>query len=292
MKQFFYRVFCGFFLGIAVFAPGVSGSVMAVMMGIYEDLLTIIANPFKNFRKNLAWLIPLGIGAAASLLLFVVAFNKLFNTYPLASYLLFLGLVAGNMPAVFGDARANGFKPVYAVPMVLAFGLAFGLGAMRAYGTSSAAPNALWYLALSGAITGVASMVPGISCSMVLILFGIYDKLLAAASGSIDEALVFIGVREGAGGFASIIAAGVTTLCFIAGMVAFSRLTKAVFTRHKSIAYWTVFAFMCGSLGAIVLNLPLGDPNFSLWQAALTLPLGIGIALGFVLLGKKMHGNA
>ncbi|MDR1409144.1 MAG: DUF368 domain-containing protein [Oscillospiraceae bacterium] len=289
MKQFFYRIFCGFFLCFAVLAPGVSGSVMAVMMGIYEDLLAIVVNPFKNFKKNLSWLIPLGIGSAVSALLFFIVFNQLFNTYPLATILLFLGLVAGNLPAVFNDAKSNGFKGKYFIPMVLAFLLALGLGVLQ---ISPAAPDALWYLAICGVIAGVASMVPGISISMTLMLFGVYDRLMAAAKGSIDEALVFVGLRTGEGGFSFIIAAGVTTLCFLAGMFTFSRLTKSVLERHRATAYWTIFAFMCGSLGAIVLKLPLDDPNFSFWQMFLSLPLGIGISLAFVLLGKRMHRGA
>ena len=52
MKSFLYRVLCGFCLGISVFAPGISGSIMAIIMGIYDKLLDIASNPLKNFKKN------------------------------------------------------------------------------------------------------------------------------------------------------------------------------------------------------------------------------------------------
>ncbi|MDR0884243.1 MAG: DUF368 domain-containing protein [Oscillospiraceae bacterium] len=295
MKNFFYRVFCGFFLGLSVLAPGVSGSIMAVMMGIYEDLLTIISNPFKNFKRNLGWIIPLGLGAGLSALLFIALFSQLFDTYPLATYLLFLGLVVGNLPAVFGDAKQNGMKKSYALPMAFAFALALGLGALRAYlnasGSDFAAPDALWYLALAGLVGGISSMVPGISISMVLMLLGVYNRLLDAARGSVDEALTFIGVRTGDTAFTNILMAGVTAVCFLAGMIAFSHVTKSVLTRHKAPAYWTVFAFMCGSVGAIAVNLPIHDGNFAWWQAAIALPVGLLIALSFVLIGRRMRKN-
>ena len=50
---FFYRMLCGAFLGISIIAPGISGSIMAVMMGIYDELIGIISNPFKNLKKNI-----------------------------------------------------------------------------------------------------------------------------------------------------------------------------------------------------------------------------------------------
>ena len=64
-NNFFYRMLCGAFLGISVIAPGISGSIMAVMMGIYDDLINIISNPFKNFKKNFFFILPMGIGAVS-----------------------------------------------------------------------------------------------------------------------------------------------------------------------------------------------------------------------------------
>ena len=61
--KFLYRILCGFFLGVSVVAPGFSGSIIAITMGIYQDLLRIISNPFKQFKKNVKYCIPLGIGA-------------------------------------------------------------------------------------------------------------------------------------------------------------------------------------------------------------------------------------
>ena len=66
MKKFLYGILCGFCLGISVFAPGISGSVMAIILGIYDKLLDIVANPFRNFKKNLKFLFPMGISIISS----------------------------------------------------------------------------------------------------------------------------------------------------------------------------------------------------------------------------------
>ena len=295
MKQFFYRIFCGFTIGIALLGPGLSGSVMAIMMGIYEDILAIIANPFKNLKKNLKWIIPLGIGLAASFGMFAVVLSKLFSAFPLAAGLLFLGLVTGNLPAVFGDARLNGFRPVYAVPMALGFLLAFGFGAVRVIlestGSETIAPDALWYMAICGAVAGIISIVPGISIGTALLLFGVYDRLFENARGSVKEVMAIAGLGDGAQGFSASAAMAVTGACFVIGMVLFSRIIKTAITRYKAPAYWTIFAFVCGSLGAIALNLPINDTEFVLWHGIVALVLGVAIALGFIALSKRMRSS-
>ena len=104
---------CGFFLGVSVVAPGVSGSVMAVMMGIYKELIDIISNPFKKFKKNFFYLLPMGIGAVISLVLFVVLLKLLFDNYPIQARMLFMGLIGGGLVTVFKEANKGKFKPAY-----------------------------------------------------------------------------------------------------------------------------------------------------------------------------------
>lgn len=55
--------FKGFLIGLANIIPGVSGGTMAVSFGIYEEIIEIASNIFKNFKKNMAFILPIGIGA-------------------------------------------------------------------------------------------------------------------------------------------------------------------------------------------------------------------------------------
>jgi len=274
MKNFLYRIFCGFFLGISVFAPGVSGSVMAVMMGIYEDLLTIVSNPFKNLKKNIIYLFPMGIGALLSLVLFVLVFSYLFETYEKATYLLFMGLIAGNLPIVFKEATSKkGFKKTYIIGIVIAFIIATTVGILRLNTpeTSDVTSFSLIYLGVCGAIAGASSMVPGMSISMILMVLGVYNVLMLAAK-SID-----------------ILVIGVVGVCFVLAMIAVSRLTKFVFDKYASLARFIVFGFMCGSLVNIFINLPKENTNFNWLIGAVMALVGLGISMLFVILGKKLN---
>ena len=283
MKNFFYRIFCGFFLGISIFAPGVSGSVMAVMMGIYQPLIEIVSNPLKNLKKNALYLFPMGIGAVFSFVLFIVLFSYLFETFEKATYLVFMGLIAGNIPVVLGQAFKGGFKPHYLIGTAAAFTIALTVGILSADIVKSSGEGIhgsvnLAYYALGAGVTGVASMVPGMSISMLLMLFGMYDRLMAGAKLIITKFSMY-----------DVLLMGIVGVCFLAAMIAFSRLTKYMLHRFPGMAYSMVAGFMGGSLISIFIRLPDDAPNFNWFIGALMLFMGLGISGLFVFLGKQFN---
>lgn len=271
MKSFLYRVLCGFCLGISVFAPGISGSIMAIIMGIYDKLLDITSNPFKNLKKNFMFLLPLGIGALISLVLFILAFSYLFETYEKAVFMLFIGLIVGNLPMVYKEARKSKFKWYYILGTALAFAVALVVGIMSegageaqlAYGN-----NNLMYIALSGILAGFASLVPGMSVSMILIVMGVYDYLIASAK-SLD-----------------IVTIAVVGVSFVLSMVLSSKLIKFVFSKFSGMAHFMVLGFLMGSVGGIFFTLPKDGSNLA---GIIMLVIGLAISLLFVYLGKKVN---
>ena len=60
----------GIFVGIANIIPGVSGGTIAVVLGIFDEMISAVNNIFKNFRKYAGFLIPLFLGAGAGIVLF------------------------------------------------------------------------------------------------------------------------------------------------------------------------------------------------------------------------------
>ena len=90
MKIFLFRILCGFCLGISVFAPGISGSVMAIILGIYESLLEIASNPFRDFKKNVKTLLPMGIGAGISFILFIALFSITISIFMTHQFIILL----------------------------------------------------------------------------------------------------------------------------------------------------------------------------------------------------------
>ena len=271
MKSFFYRVICGFCLGISVFAPGISGSIMAIIMGIYDKLLDIASNPFKNFKKNIWFLLPMGIGAVISLVLFILVFSYLFETYEKAVFMLFIGLIVGNLPMVYKEARKSRFKWYYILGAIVAFAIALVVGIMsEGVGENQVVYEStnLMYIALSGVLAGAASLVPGMSVSMILIVMGVYDYLIASAKALDIVTIAVVGVA------------------FVLSMIASSKLIKFVFAKFSGMAHFMVLGFLTGSIGGILFTLPKNGSNLA---GAIMLLIGLAISLIFVYLGKKVN---
>ena len=62
--QTFILFFKGLIIGIGKVIPGVSGSLLAISLGVYEEILFRIQNLFQSFKENVRFLLPLGIGVA------------------------------------------------------------------------------------------------------------------------------------------------------------------------------------------------------------------------------------
>lgn len=281
-KRFFHRIICGFFLGLSVFAPGFSGSVIAIIMGIYQDLIRIVSNPFKQFGKNVKFVVPLGIGAVISAVLFVISFKFLFTAYEKATYLLFVGLIFGNFPVIFTEIKKCGFQARYLFGGVAAFAAALALGifASGVAQTSGAesVSAALPLLAFAGFAAGVTAPIPGMSVSMVLIIMGVYGQLIFAAESFMHM------------NFTYLLPFGLFGICALAGLVLTSRGIKVIFERFPGFANSLVFGFMAGSLiGIFIQGMRLDDPNFNWLLGGLMLAAGLVVSMLFVVLGKSMN---
>ena len=302
LTRFFYRILCGFFLGVSVFAPGFSGSIVAIIMGIYQDLLRIISNPFKSFKQNVKFCAPLAIGAAISAVLFVLTFKYLFETYEKATYLLFVGLVAGNLPIIFADVKKCGFQKRYLIAGTGAFAVALALGvlAMNIQSASGADIfSANWLIFMLGGLAGgITMLVPGMSVSMVLIVMGVYNQLILAAESLLQFMLSLVSRTQSvdmAGNidqlnFTPLIQFSLFLVFAVIGLVSASRGIKYIFEKYPGFSNSTVLGFMSGSLiGILVKSLQMNDANFNWLLGFIMLAVGLGISMLFVVLGKTMN---
>ena len=103
----------GIIVGIGGIAPGLSGSVLLVILGLYQKALNAISTLFKNFKKNIAFLIPLIIGFGIGVLIFSKVVDFFLNNFEMQTRFTFLGLVLGTIPLFFKEVKRNGFSKKY-----------------------------------------------------------------------------------------------------------------------------------------------------------------------------------
>jgi putative membrane protein len=282
MKQFLYRILCGFFLGLSIVAPGLSGALVAIAMGVYHEIVRIIANPLKKLKQNLMFCIPLGIGAVVSAILFVIIFDQLFESYEKAILLLFVGLIAGSIPLVYFEVKKLGFKPFYLIGAIFACIIAIAMGVFASEtGLMSGAAATLsdWFgLAIGGFAAGVTALVPGMSLATVLALLGVYSPLISAARELLRMELTYI------------LPIGLFVVFAVVGLMSTAKGVKFVFNKFPGFSNTTVLGFQFGSLVSIMYKShQIQDPNFNWLSGAIMLAVGLGISVLFIVSGRLMN---
>ena len=282
MKLFFYRTFCGFFLGLSIFAPGFSGSLVAIAMGVYHDFVEFISNPLKRIKQNIVFFGPILIGMIISAVLFVITFRQLFDSYEKAIYLLFVGLIAGSIPLVFMEVKKIGFKPHYLIGAFIALALAVAVSVFSSGDglmSGDTASMADWQgLALGGFAAGITALIPGMSLSTVLVLLGVYGPLIYTA-----EALLRMEL-------ANLIPIGLFLICTATGLMCTAKGIKYVFEKYPGFSNTTVLGFQFGSLLGIAYQSHfIPEENFTWLLGGIMLAVGFCISIMFMILGRVLN---
>ena len=91
------RSILGFLIGLAVILPGVSGASLAIILGIYDDLIISISNIFKDFKRSCIYLLPIFIFIILGVSIGLILLRGLINLLPFSISLLFIGLIIGSI---------------------------------------------------------------------------------------------------------------------------------------------------------------------------------------------------
>lgn len=162
-------------IGLGGVAPGISGSVLMILFGLYQPTLDALGTVFVDFRKKIRFLLPVVAGMAVGVLLFSKMLNFFLVSFEMPTRYLFLGLIVGTVPLFFREVRKNGFSWKY-YPLIGA-ALVGSLLLLRLNPNlfpQVADPNFLQKVFL-GVALAVAFIVPGLEPAVLLSAFGLYE---------------------------------------------------------------------------------------------------------------------
>ena len=99
----FYLVLIGFIISSALVAPGISGSMLLMVLGFYESILNIVSEiiKFQNLGHNILILIPLAIGIVLGFFIVSFVMGKLLKHYPVPTYFAIMGLIVGSIACIY-----------------------------------------------------------------------------------------------------------------------------------------------------------------------------------------------
>lgn len=170
----------GIVVGIGGIAPGLSGSVMLIILGLYERTINAIGTLFKNFKKNICFLVPLFLGFGVGVLLFSKIVDFMLNNYEFQTRYLFLGLVLGTVPIFFKEVKKNGFSNRFYVLIIMSA----ILGTFIFYSNNNLFaivenPNIIQSVMLGVAVAG-SSIIPGVDSAVILSALGLYELYVSS----------------------------------------------------------------------------------------------------------------
>ena len=226
----------GFLIGIGKIIPGVSGAVLAISLGVYEQLLNIIAHPLKINFKDIKFLFFLLIGAGTGILLFCNIIKMCLHNYYLPTIFAFTGLIFGGLPEIFLHINNKSHK--ISNYFIFLFSLLFIQVISNISGSYDESSN---HYFIMGVIESLTTIIPGISGTAIFMALGWYDSLLK----TINDILTF--------------SAGINVyLLFLAGFIIstilISKIISYLFKMHKEKTYYCILGFMSGSIFSMIKN--------------------------------------
>ncbi len=167
----------GAFIGSGAIIPGVSGGALAAIFGIYEHIISFLANITKDFKKNFLYLFPVGLGGLFGIFLLSIVLSFLLDKSDAQLRWFFIGCIAGTIPALYKQAGKKGrSKSDIILMIVITIVFLIILYNAESFFTGSIALNfGTWIMA--GAIFALGLIVPGLSPSNFLMYMNMYKPM-------------------------------------------------------------------------------------------------------------------
>lgn len=233
-------------IGLAMIIPGVSGGTLAVLMGVYDKIIDSVGNIFKKFKESFLFLLPIVLGAVLAFAALYYPLKFALKYAPFPTMLLFAGLMLGSIPDLIKKSEKNGFKKLDSIGLVLACFLVVGICFIPNIGDVDLSGNMqVWQyflLLFIGMIASCALVVPGVSGSMLLLIFGYYQPLLNSISG----------LRTSFG--YSVLVLATFAVGLVVGFFTIAKLMQFLLKRFRRATYWSIVGFVMGSVPAIIIT--------------------------------------
>lgn len=242
----------GTLIGIAGILPGVSGGTLAVTMGIYERLIEIVGKFYVNFKENIKFLLPIGIGSGIGVILISKVIDSVIEKYEVFITLLFLGLLIGGIPRLLKKVDKKSFKSKNIIIFVISFLISMSFIFIQGTGTDVTFTNMnfMSYIVLFiiGFISAATLVIPGISGSLILMIIGYYKPLVNTISSLlhfdnlVNNILILLPFGIG----------------ILLGLVLISKLITKALKKYSNQTYYAIYGVILASIIGVLLPLELG----------------------------------
>lgn len=254
-------------MALADSVPGVSGGTIAFLLGFYDKFIgsldSLIKGTKDERKEAIIFLIKIGIGWAVGFILAMLVLGSIFEKHIYNISSLFLGFVVFAIPLIIIEEKTE-FKGKYKNIIFAIIGLVLVIAISSFSPTGEESMNLAWgnfgigtavYVFVAAAIAISAMVLPGISGSTLLLIFGLYMPIVSAIKEFLHLDFSYFPIL-------CVFGFGIIT-----GIIAIIRLIKKALEKYRSQTLYLIVGLMIGSLYAIV----LGPTTLDVPQPALAL---------------------
>lgn len=264
-EGFLSRFLKGVIIALGFILPGVSGGVLAAILGIYERMLSFMAHLTRDFKRNFLFFLPVGIGGIVGIVLLSKPLEWLLEHYQVMVLWGFAGAIIGTLPALLKESTKQ--KKRDTIDLIWLFGTLI-VGFLILYFMDNllgTVPANFFGFTLAGGLIALGILVPGLSPSNLLLVLGLYDPMLNGFK-NVDILGTFLPIAIG----------GVLVILLL------SKLIEWLLKQFHSRMYHFIIGIVIASTILIVIPPVANYSNFTMLTGIMSVILFIlGLMLGF-----------
>lgn len=288
MKKWIKTFLAGMAIGLGSAVPGVSGGTIAVIFGVYNNIIWAVSNLFKHFKEAFRVLLPTLLGVVIAFIPAFYLMDKALYGFVFGVICIFAGFIIGSIPGIKDEVKD--VKPrksliiILIISALVAIGLGVGSVLVKADVSYYLINTPVWFyfvLIPVGFIASVALVVPGLSGGMILLLMGFYAPLVKYIKSTLEAC-----IHGNWGDFGHLV---LIVVCLAVGILLgfyfISRLMHFLLSKFHDHTFYSIIGFVLGSIPALFFNFEIYN-YYQMWAQGLSgyTPIYIEIPLGVVLL--------
>lgn len=234
-------ILCGLIVGATMIVPGASGGSMAMILGIYDSLITAAGSFRKNFLQNLFFLASFALSALLGIFLFSSPLSWLLEHFPMQTMYFFLGAVFGGIPMIIKKSSVKKWSSdtIICILAGMLAVLMFSLIPVNVFQAGEGVSLKYGMLLLIMGIPAASALVlPGISVSHFFLIMGWYDRIIEAVRGLELAFLIPLGMG------------------ILLGIMLTAKMLEYMMTKYTRQTYLVILGFIAGSFMEIFPGIP------------------------------------
>ena len=246
-KEIIISIIVGFFIGLSVIVPGISGSTIAIIMKVYDKFMYATSNIFKKFKESIKFLIPIVIGIVIGFILGFLLVKILLDLFPFVTICLFVGLMVGTFPILFKEIKGEKIQANKVTLFIIGVLLPILISVVSIFLATEKDITSvnLWHYLLFitiGILVSLTQLIPGLSATVLLMIFGYYKFLIDGVSidllKNVNLLLIYLSLAMG----------------FLIGTLMFSKIISKLLETKRIQFFFVICGLSIGSMVSVFLG--------------------------------------